>query len=216
MGRENVISALGLPGEFGLVLLLLALIFALAPYFSGHDFGVLKIPVLHPVARRRLRFVGPLVMLIAISAHLPLIRTSNASETPTGTALSIESRGAQLTARVGVAQLDEYNNAEIVFVVRDPDGEPILDLMDIGHTGSARQLMKLPQSVKLNGGSVPAGGCALSPTTIYNDGRGVYSLRVLTANVYGPCPWLAGEYGYSLEVATNNRNGIGIGTISIR
>ncbi len=69
----SVLEATGLPSQFGTTLLLLFLILSIVPFFSGKDFGVLKIPEFGEASKRRLRLVGPLLLLTAIILHLPLL-----------------------------------------------------------------------------------------------------------------------------------------------
>src|SRR3989304_134035 len=40
----NFFEVSGIPSEYGVLLLTLCLILALSPYFSGVDFGIIKIP----------------------------------------------------------------------------------------------------------------------------------------------------------------------------
>jgi hypothetical protein len=70
---QSILQRLGLPSEFGITILALTLTLSLAPYLSGADFGLLKIPPLALSIRRRLRVVGPCVLALAIVLHLPLL-----------------------------------------------------------------------------------------------------------------------------------------------
>ena len=60
-----------LPQEFGALLLSLALILTLAPYLSGHDFGIFKIPAFNDGARSNLKWIGPVLLVAGIIIHLP-------------------------------------------------------------------------------------------------------------------------------------------------
>ncbi|CAN7463098.1 hypothetical protein [Paraburkholderia hospita] len=73
MSKQSLLALLGLPDQFGVALLLLALALFLAPYLAGHDFGVVKIPSFNPAARRILRFIGPVCLLAVVLLHVPLV-----------------------------------------------------------------------------------------------------------------------------------------------
>lgn len=62
---------LGLPNEFGILLLILCLVLTLAPYFSGYDFGVIRIPTFGVRIKRRLKFIGPISLLLVFALHFP-------------------------------------------------------------------------------------------------------------------------------------------------
>jgi hypothetical protein len=69
----TVLSYLNVPEQFGVTLLLLALVLLLSPYLAGTDFGVIKIPEFKPTAKRALRVIGPVAMLAALLLHFPLV-----------------------------------------------------------------------------------------------------------------------------------------------
>lgn len=73
--HESVIHRLGLPPEFGLVLLVLSLALAVAPYLANSDFGILKVPSFVPRTRKRLRVVGLVALLVAMGLHVPILRS---------------------------------------------------------------------------------------------------------------------------------------------
>lgn len=62
----------GIPPEFGLSLLTLSLILFLSPYFSGVDFGVIKIPKLQIKTKKWLKIVGPVLLIGVVSLFLPV------------------------------------------------------------------------------------------------------------------------------------------------
>jgi hypothetical protein len=68
---KSLLDLLGLPDVFGETLLVLSLILALAPYFSGFDFGVIKIPQFSDQWRRRLKWIGPLAIVFMVALHVP-------------------------------------------------------------------------------------------------------------------------------------------------
>jgi hypothetical protein len=71
---ESVLQWLGLPEQFGATLLIVCLVLSIAPYFSGADFGILKLPSFKPVIRRNLRFAGPIALAVAIFLHIPFFQ----------------------------------------------------------------------------------------------------------------------------------------------
>jgi hypothetical protein len=91
--RENVLDLVGLPSEFGHVLLVLSLVLALAPFFSGHDFGILKIPNFTDNAKKILKIIGPISLLVAIGLHIKFFEkmletNQNLPELPPGSTRS--------------------------------------------------------------------------------------------------------------------------------
>lgn len=51
---------------------MLSLIFTLAPYASGIDFGIFKIPDLSEKSKKILKYVGPCFLLLTLACFLPL------------------------------------------------------------------------------------------------------------------------------------------------
>ena len=72
MENIGLLKLLGLPDTFANALLLVSLALLLVPYCSGKDFGVFKVPEFSAPARTRLRYGGPLLLLVTISAFLPI------------------------------------------------------------------------------------------------------------------------------------------------
>ena len=71
--KISIISKLGLPEKFGYTLLLLSLGLFLAPYFSGVDFGVVKVPALNESLSGFLLIGGPVLLLFTICLHVPVL-----------------------------------------------------------------------------------------------------------------------------------------------
>lgn len=69
--NDGLLRALGLPDQFGQILLLAGLVLCLAPYVHGVDFGAFKIPSFEPAVRSRLKVLGPVWLLLAVLAHVP-------------------------------------------------------------------------------------------------------------------------------------------------
>jgi hypothetical protein len=224
MDKTSLLSSIGLPGEFGVALLLLALVLLLAPYFAGHDFGVVKIPAFSDIAQRRLRVLGPLAMLVALALHIPMIKPEgkppdvqkSLDGTPKSSSMLIESDGAKATAKEGDARISNDNRADILIFARESEtGAGIGSLTSRGHTGDANSVIPLPPGWGLATKLVPPGGCTLQPTHVYNDGTGGYSLSVMTVARKGPCPWLKGEYRFQLQIHVGQYRGASMGKIVI-
>jgi len=71
--RVSIIKLLGLPETFAVVLLTFSFILALAPYFSGADFGLFKIPQFTDSARKKLKIIGPIIFLALVTLFVPMI-----------------------------------------------------------------------------------------------------------------------------------------------
>jgi tetratricopeptide (TPR) repeat protein/uncharacterized membrane protein YhdT len=71
--RASIIKLLGLPETFAVVLLTFSFILTLAPYFSGADFGLFKIPRFTDFARKKLKLIGPIVFLVLVTLFVHMI-----------------------------------------------------------------------------------------------------------------------------------------------
>ena len=60
------------PDQIGITFFLLSLILALAPYASGSDFGIFKIPTLAERSNKILRYAGPFCLVLSLVSFLPL------------------------------------------------------------------------------------------------------------------------------------------------
>ncbi len=82
--RKSLFKLSELPEPFGITVLILLLIFALAPYFSGADFGIFKIPVFTEQAKKWLKIIGPILLIACITIFLPLIRVIDSNKGNSG------------------------------------------------------------------------------------------------------------------------------------
>jgi hypothetical protein len=104
----NFFDILGIPSEFGVLLLTLSLILLLSPYFSDADFGVIKIPKLKAHVQKGLKIVGPLIMLISLLLYFPiwtkfLFPVLNSSSSPiVGQSLRIGASGTNYRIEITV------------------------------------------------------------------------------------------------------------------
>jgi len=72
--KRSTLDVLGIPKEFGVVLLTLALILAISPYLGGTDLGIFKVPDLSPRATCVIRYLGPLLLVLVSLLFLPFWR----------------------------------------------------------------------------------------------------------------------------------------------
>ena len=79
--KVSIIRFLGFPETFGVVLLTFSFVLLLAPYFSGADFGLFKIPRFTDLARKKLKLIGPIVFLGSGILFVPMIRQPVISNT---------------------------------------------------------------------------------------------------------------------------------------
>ncbi|MDG4551693.1 MAG: SH3 domain-containing protein [Candidatus Contendobacter sp.] len=70
-----------IPSEFGKTLLGFAFLLLLAPYFSGKDFGLLKIPEFSNIQKKKIKLFGPLFFLLSISTFIPFFPAFSFSPT---------------------------------------------------------------------------------------------------------------------------------------
>lgn len=78
--KISIVKLLGLPEAFAVVLLTFSFVLLLAPYFSGADFGLFKIPQFTDLARKKLKIIGPIIFLVLFTLFVPVI--PHAPKTP--------------------------------------------------------------------------------------------------------------------------------------
>jgi len=69
--RRSTLEVLGVPKEFGSILLILALILLISPYVGGTDWGIFKVPQFSQRTTMVLRWLGPLLFLASILLFVP-------------------------------------------------------------------------------------------------------------------------------------------------
>jgi hypothetical protein len=69
--KRSTLEVLGIPKEFGVVLLTLALILVITPYLGGIDLGIFKVPDLPPHATSILHYLGPVLLILFSLLFLP-------------------------------------------------------------------------------------------------------------------------------------------------
>lgn len=70
--RRSTLEVLGLPKEFGVVLLIPALILLISPYLGGTDWGIFKVPQFSEHTTAVLRWLGPGLFVFVLLLFLPL------------------------------------------------------------------------------------------------------------------------------------------------
>jgi hypothetical protein len=71
--KKSILITLGIPEEFGVLILTLSLILLISPYLSNVDFGVFKIPEFSQKAKSKLKVIGPILFLISVLLFIPII-----------------------------------------------------------------------------------------------------------------------------------------------
>lgn len=80
MDKLSLYKLSGLPDSFGVVLLSFSFILLLAPYLSGGDFGIFKIPIFSDKAKRGLKIFGPVLFLLCAVAFIPVFPSSKKTD----------------------------------------------------------------------------------------------------------------------------------------
>ena len=94
--RLSLFKLSGLPDSFGVILLCFSFILLLAPYFSGGDFGLFKIPKFTESAKKWLKKFGPVLFVLCLLTFVPLIKPqekqgeTSAAQSPTPVIASTE------------------------------------------------------------------------------------------------------------------------------
>ena len=71
---QSTYARLGLPLEFGVILLTLSLILLLGPYMAGKDFGTFKIPAFNSETKQVLKIIGPILFMSIVGLFIPIWR----------------------------------------------------------------------------------------------------------------------------------------------
>src|SRR5262245_20397149 len=77
MDKLSLFKLTGIPDPFGVVLLVFSFILFLAPYFSGADFGLFKIPA-SLAEKKWLKVIGPVVFVACVLSFIPLFKVNTA------------------------------------------------------------------------------------------------------------------------------------------
>jgi len=102
--------------------------------------------------------------------------------------------------------------ADISVVVTTRGGEPVSDLGP-PFIGNGSSVISLPPEWAFQGNFTrPNGACSLSPTQFFNIANGRYIIRVIS----DPCPWVAGDYHYVVQINRSQVQGSALGVLPIR
>lgn len=77
--KKSTLQVIGIPKEFGLLLLTLTLILAISPYLGGADLGIFKVPVFSPSTTWILYFLGPILFVVAVLLFKPFWKQNSTS-----------------------------------------------------------------------------------------------------------------------------------------
>lgn len=88
--RSSTFQWLGLPQQFGAVLLTLALVFVVSPYTGGADFGIFKIPAFPAHVQHVLKILGPLIFAVCVGLFIPAWPPRREEEGGAGTSAEIQ------------------------------------------------------------------------------------------------------------------------------
>lgn len=119
MDKESLFKLVPLPQPFGVVLLSFFFILLLAPYFSGADFGLFKIPNFTESAKKRLKIIGPVVFCLCLLSFLPIIPIKK-GDSQKGYEFwtrekSLDGKTTKVFRGATYSTLDECRNAEKAF-----------------------------------------------------------------------------------------------------
>lgn len=90
--RRSTLDVLGIPKEFGVVLLTLALIPVLSPYLGGKDLGIIKIPEFSQTTAAVLRWLGPVLFVLVCLLFVPCWKRRSKPTIPTPRAVDTDSK----------------------------------------------------------------------------------------------------------------------------
>lgn len=77
MNRESIFKYLNLPEGFGELTISFAFILLIAPYFSGLDFGIVRIPQFRENTKKTFKFFGPVLFAFSILLFIPFLERTN-------------------------------------------------------------------------------------------------------------------------------------------
>jgi SAM-dependent methyltransferase len=90
--KRSIVDVLGIPKEFGVLLLTLVLILAISPYLGGIDLGIFRVPDLPPRATWVLRYLGPVLVVLVLLLFLPCLQHHRNPQTSPVRAVETDSK----------------------------------------------------------------------------------------------------------------------------
>ena len=119
----------GIPDSITGTIVTLCIALTLAPYAAGMDFGVIKVPTFSPAARRRLKFAGPLLLILAIGGFVPTWHTGPSPVEVKNRIRATINLGEPFSFGEGGISVKYYDNrGGPKFVLVQPDGQEIRGL----------------------------------------------------------------------------------------
>ena len=109
---KSILDLIGLPTGFGVTLLVMSLALFLAPYLAGYDFGAIKIPKFPSDWKRRLKWIGPIVLCLMITIHIPFYFFTPGAEPPPHSTDLISNRNYD-TGYIEGKNISEKENEEL-------------------------------------------------------------------------------------------------------
>jgi len=113
--KHSLLAMAGIPGAFGLTLLLVCLVLVLAPYLGGIDLKIITIPTVGPMIAKWLKWLGPVAFILVVLLHIPLW--------PLVCPKSCSSVSGNLTSAKANLHLTNSSNRPIRVSWRDSDGK---------------------------------------------------------------------------------------------
>jgi len=90
--KKSTLQKIGIPKEFGVVLLTLALILAISPYLGGTDLGIFNVPAFSPNVTWILYFLGPILFIVAGLLFTPFWRQNSTTSTSLARSVASDSK----------------------------------------------------------------------------------------------------------------------------
>ena len=73
----SLLQYLNCPEQFRDILLTFSFILFLSPYFNGCDFGIIRIPEFSNKLKKRLQFIGPILIILSIAINFPFFQETS-------------------------------------------------------------------------------------------------------------------------------------------
>jgi hypothetical protein len=100
--RKSTYELIGLPKEFGVILLTFGFILLVSPFMSGSDFGIFQVPQFNQGIQKTLRVAGPTVFAILVLLFVPIWKERvELSEESGSSAMDAYDRMRRVLARLG-------------------------------------------------------------------------------------------------------------------
>jgi len=126
--------------------------------------------------------------------------------------LIVHTAGNQEFANPGTSGFS--SSADLSVVITTQHGRPVSDLGP-SVIGDGSFVITLPPEWNFVGNFTrPNEACALLPNQFFNVGSGIYIIRVVSHPP--PCPWVAGDYHYVVQITRGRLQGSGLGVLPIR